>query len=111
MSNEIDETIERIEAIFKQNDHIFENFGSLYSLDDEIVGLIKNLIEEVKRNHKKIDLLNNNSMEISFIETQMERLKERRDLTESEMMFIYYNNFIQAYEELIREYRKSNEKK
>ncbi len=110
MSNEIDETIERLEDIFKQNDHLFENFGSLYSLDDEIVGLVKNLIEEVKRNHEEIDLLNNNSMEISFIETQIERLKERRDQTESEMMFIHYNNFIQSYEELIREYRKANDK-
>lgn len=110
MSKEINQTINKLEAIFEENNFYFENFGSLHGLDETTVELIKNLIEEVKRNQKEIDMFNKSFITISFIETQIAILKEKRDKTESGIKFYYYNNFIQAYEELLREYRRANDK-
>lgn len=105
-------TTDEIENLLKENDVIFEEQGATCGFDNYSTTLVKRLVEEVKRYENELDLdyIDDNFIEIKSIERLIDNLKEKRDKTENGMMFNHYNNFIYAYTELIREYKKANDK-
>lgn len=106
-------TTDEIEKLLEENNKMFEEVGAAYGFDNYTVVLVKNLIEEVKRYEKELDLdyVDKNFIEIRYIEKRINKLREKRDKAQTEMMFILYNYHIQALSELIREYKEANEKK